>query len=94
MTEFKALLLSVAAEVSSRTASINANTQLVIKKKHDPVYFFFAMYVVNLTKHNTHLMRAGAVQHGISLRKSKLTLLQPESFKPQIVHSIFMWRIC
>lgn len=60
MTEFRALLLSVATEVSSH--SLNKGKYISGQEKAWPC-LFFGVYVVDMTKRRTRLMRAGDILH-------------------------------
>lgn len=60
MTEFRALLLSVATEVSSH--SLNKGKYISGQEKAWPC-LFSGVSVVDMTKHRTRLMRAGDVLH-------------------------------
>ena len=88
MTEFRALLLSVATEVSSH--SLNKGKYISGQEKAWPC-LFSGVSVVDMTKHRTRLMRAGDVLHPRVCRLSPE--FQSNFLEQQMVFSVFIWRI-
>lgn len=77
----------------SLTHSLNTGRYVSVAKEQDFSSFLHGVHVVSWTKYNCDLMRVQAILRvcRLSQERKLLTVLQPASFKQQMVLSVLVW---